>query len=149
MPLLEAPLATVEDVQRFYEAPITPESEPRVQALLNVAESKLLTLRPGLRAALEAGTLDPDLVVWALASAVLRVLRNPAGYASETVGDLSYRLNGPAASGVLTFTAEELAGCTPASRSPLGLVGSARLAPPSYGVPGGSGPLDPWAQTWR
>lgn len=147
MPTIEAPLATVEDVQRFYESPITADAESRVQGLLDAAEAKLLRQRRGLRSWIEDGSVDAELVTWALVSAVLRVLRNPAGYASESVGDLSYRLSTAAATGLLTFTAEELAGCTPASRVAPANIGSARLAPPAYGVPGGF--PDPWASPWR
>lgn len=148
MPNIETPLATVEDVQRFYESPIPAADEPRVTGLLDAAEAKLLRMRQGLRSWIQDGSVDPDLVTWALVSAVLRVLRNPAGYASESVGDLSYRLSSAAATGLLTFTAEELAGCTPASRVAPAHIGSVRLAPPAYGVPGGY--PDPWSGgSWR
>lgn len=151
MPNIEIPLATVQDVQRFYEAPIAADAESRVQGLLDAAEAKLLRMRRGLRTWIEDGLVDPDLVTAALVSAVLRVLRNPAGYASESVGDLSYRLSSSAATGALGFTAEELADCTPATRVAPANIGSARLAPPGYGVPGsGAQPWpDPWASPWH
>ncbi|NAE18050.1 Gp19/Gp15/Gp42 family protein [Enterococcus hirae] len=129
MSSVNAPLATVDDVAQAYEADISADGLPRVQGLLEYASARLERLRPALRADLAAGSVDPVLVQAALVQAVLRVLRNPGAYQSQTAGEFSYTLNTRVASGQLAFTDDELADCSPlpvAHARPQG-VGSIRL----------------------
>jgi hypothetical protein len=99
--------ATVQDVQDRYEG-TAPDG--RVQTYLNDAETMLRVQVAGLAGRAAAGDLDPELVRLVVVTAVLRHLRNPEGYVSESDGDYSYS-RGPAAAstGRVTFTADELA----------------------------------------
>lgn len=62
---------------------------------------------PDLADRIEDGDIDEADVVDIEAEAVLRVVRNPEGYASETDGWYSYQLNGEASSGRLEIRPEE------------------------------------------
>ncbi len=141
MPEILTPLASVNDLKEVFELDIPDALEPRAQALLDRAEARLKRLRPGLADNVASGAVDEVLVRGAIVDAVLRVLRNPQGYASEQVGDLSYRLSAAASSGLLDFTARELADCTPvgSASDPARAVGvgSIGISVPSYRRPGG------------
>ena len=56
-----------------------------------------------------AGDIDADDVVQVEADAVLRLVRNPDGYASETDGTYGYTFSRAVASGELEITPEEWA----------------------------------------
>jgi len=53
--------------------------------------------------------IDPLFVKDKVLNAVIRVLRNPEGFQSETEGEYSYRMNRTEASANVWFTKEELA----------------------------------------
>lgn len=138
MPTISMPWVTFEDIQAAYEGTIAASSEARVQWLIDYACARLARLRPKLEDDLAAGTVDEVLVRATLTNAVLRVLRAPGAFRSESAGEYSYTLNTSVASGLLAFTADELADCSPAqavSARPRG-VGSVTLALPAYRMPG-------------
>jgi hypothetical protein len=92
--------ATVEDVQKRFDRPMTLEEEALATQLLDDAETRI---RVRVRD-LDARVADPEylkLVVLVEANAVLRVLRNPEGYRSEADGDYSYSRLLAVASGLL------------------------------------------------
>lgn len=142
------PIARVADLRARYEAPIGPADEPRVAQLLIDAESRLRAEVPDLDERIEDNTPPEELVVLALCDMVARVLRNPAGYTSQTVGSLSYSVSGTsAASGRLEVTAAE--------RALLGIRGIRQtattipyadytLARPLTAPPGTYPSYDPW-----
>jgi len=57
---------------------------------------------------LDAGTLTENLYKKTIAEAVLRVIRNPEGYTTETEGNYSYGLRATVASGYLMFTPDNI-----------------------------------------
>lgn len=136
MPSISTPLVTLADVQEVYEGDLSGQ-EARVERLLDVAVAKLMRLRPTIEADVASGAVNADLVAYALVSAVLRVLRNPGAYRSETAGEYSYTLNNTVASGLLSFTAEELADVTPVTAATRGGVRSVRLGTTSWFAPWG------------
>lgn len=84
------PIADVADVRARYEAPVSTADEPRVAQLLADAELRLRAEVPNLDDRMALGKLSEELVVLALCDMVTRVLRNPGGYTSQTVGSLSF-----------------------------------------------------------
>lgn len=138
MPAVPTAWVTLEDIQAAYEGVIASSSEARVQWLIDYACARLARLRPALEADLASGAVDEVLVRATLTNAILRVLRAPGAFRSESAGEYSYTLNSSVASGLLSFTAEELADCSPAqvaTARALG-VGSFTLAVPAYRMPG-------------
>jgi hypothetical protein len=104
--------ATTDDVEALYEGTVP----DRAQALLDRAERELARLVPDLATRIAsatdvAGHIDQGLVRDTLVDAVIRVLRNPKGYAYEREGEYGYGygVNNVAGTGAVTFTTEELA----------------------------------------
>ncbi|MFF0541736.1 Gp19/Gp15/Gp42 family protein [Prescottella sp. R16] len=87
------------------------EPEPEVMALierrLEQVERMILRRIPDLADRIVAGHIDEADVADIEAEAVLRVVRNPDGYASETDGGYSYQFNREASSGKLEILPEE------------------------------------------
>lgn len=100
--------ATVEDVRGASDRPIPDSRVPYVQGRLDAAHRLLRSKAPGLDARVDSGLLDPDLVKDVIVEMVLRVLRNPSGFRSETDGDYSYSRDIQVASGRLMVTDDEL-----------------------------------------
>jgi hypothetical protein len=110
------------------------------EILLEEGSALLRTLVPGLddALALSPPAVDVVLVRKVLSDAVARVLRNPSGASSQTVGPESASFSGLAARPELAFLASELAMITPpvAGLSAGGFaVGSIRLGRPDYCAP--------------
>lgn len=103
------PIARVADLRARYEAPIGPADEPRVAQLLIDAESRLRAEVLDLDERMADNAPPEELVVLALCDMVSRVIRNPAGYTSQTVGSLSYSISATGVSGRLEVTAAERA----------------------------------------
>jgi hypothetical protein len=100
---------------------------------LEEGSALLRQLVPGLDDAIAAGTVDALLVRKVLRDAVLRVLRNPTGVVSQTVGPESATFSGLGARAELGFLSAELALISPAGEglSSGGFaLGSARLGLP-------------------
>jgi Phage protein Gp19/Gp15/Gp42 len=102
--------ATVDDVRGAWERAIPDPRVPYVQGRLHAAHRLLRSPRnaPGLDARVEAGLIDRDLVKDVIVEMVLRVLRNPSGFRSETDGDYSYSRDTQVASGRLVVNEDEL-----------------------------------------
>src|SRR4051812_18838072 len=87
------------------------EPEPEVLAMierrLEQVERMILRRIPDLAAEIDTGDLDEADVVDIEAEAVLRLVRNPEGYASESDGTYSYQFNRETASGRLEILTEE------------------------------------------
>lgn len=60
---------------------------------LDDVEALIRARIPDLDAQITAGTISEALVVLVECDAVLRLLRNPGGYRSETIGEYSYQLD--------------------------------------------------------
>ncbi len=93
--------------------PLTTSEATNAAALLDDAWSLLLAHRPTLEADLLAGTVLQGNVIAAVSAVVLRVLKNPDGYQSESLGSYSYQRAAPVAAGSLFITPEELSILTP------------------------------------
>lgn len=101
--------ATFSDVQDAYESTIPDAQIPWVNNLIDRAERLLFARVPGLAARIAAGTQDLTAVADAISAAVLRVVRNPAGFASETEANYAYTVDRTVAGGKLFFTGDDLA----------------------------------------
>ncbi len=126
------PLAVVGDVIEQYGT-MTAAQEGLVSGLLRAASS-LVRSRFAVDAAITAGRLDADVVALGVTNMILRVLRNPGGLRSETVGPFSRTYDTSAAAGLLIITAAEESMFTPAPQVPVSPVGTIALgvglAPP-------------------
>lgn len=133
------PLATVGDVGELYPGTLTTAQEGLVGALLRRASSMVRNAYPDLADRIAAGTLDPDIVAHAVVNMVLRVLSNPRGLRSETVGPFTRTFDTGHATGLLTLTDAEAALLAPKrtnrSRARTIMVRPG-LAPPPWGVHG-------------
>lgn len=105
---MAAVYATVEDVREASDRPIPDSRVPYVQGRLNAAHRRLRSKALGLDDRVDSDVLDPLLVKDVIVEMVLRVLRNPRGYRSETDGDYSYSRDTQVASGRLTVTDDDL-----------------------------------------
>lgn len=99
--------ATPNDVAVRLGRDLTPEETALVSVRLEDVERMIRRAIPDLDAQIAAGTIDVNDVIQVEADAVLRVVRNPDGYISETDGDYTYRLSDNAASGLLGLTDDE------------------------------------------
>ena len=103
--------ATFADVRTRYERDLPDSMQPYVEALLAEAEAVLLQRVPAIPVMLAAS--PPKLTAGQVAAVevrpVLRMLRNPSGYYSETSGDYTYRVSRAAMSGDLDYSPQDLA----------------------------------------
>lgn len=102
--------ATVADVSTRLGRPITDPGEvAQVQAWLEDAEALILSRVPTLPDLLADGALTVATLVMVEANAVIRKIRNPEGYTSETIDDYTYRYNEQVRRGDIFFTDDEWA----------------------------------------
>lgn len=85
--------ATLEDVQARYHLPIEDSLHALVEARLEDAEEKIRNRIPALDDLIEQGRVSRNTVVRVTAEAVIRLVRNPDGYVSETDGSYTYQLS--------------------------------------------------------
>jgi len=106
--------ATVVDVSTRLGRPITdPDEVAQVQAWLDDAEAVILSRIPTLPDLLGAGAPTVATLVMVESNAVIRKIRNPEGYTSETIDDYTYRYNEQVRRGDIFLTDEEWAVLTP------------------------------------
>lgn len=101
------PHANPSDVQSRLGRPLTEDETSQVQTLLADAEILIRARVPDLDDQVEASDDFFDIVKYVEASAVVRLIRNPNGYTSETDGDYTYQINFRLASGSLEITDRE------------------------------------------
>jgi hypothetical protein len=106
--------ATVTDLEARWR-PLSDLETTNAQAYLDDAWALLTSRRPALDGDVTAGTVSTTNAVRVVCAMVLRVLKNPDGYSSESVDDWTGRRDELVASGVLHVTPDELADLTPAS----------------------------------
>lgn len=104
------------DLEGPYEGELDLENlDEWYQEKVDEAVRLLLRKAPNIVARMAAynastGTgIDPQFVKDKVLGAVIRVLRNPEGYESETEGTYAYRLNRTEASATVWYTKDELA----------------------------------------
>jgi hypothetical protein len=134
------PLAVIGHVVDQYGA-LTAAQESLVRSLLRAASAMIRARIPSVDTMIADGRLDPDLVALAATNMILRILRNPGGLRSKTVGPFSYTYDTRYAAGQLVFGIDDLALLTPVVVDPALApfpVGTAwlrpGLAPLPYGI---------------
>jgi hypothetical protein len=100
------PFAAVGDVAAQYGS-MTPAEESLAGWLLRAASNMVRARRPTIDQQIAAGTVSQDMAALAVTNMVLRVLRNPNGLRSETVGPFSRSYDTSVAAGLLVFTDAE------------------------------------------
>lgn len=93
--------------------PLVGQEVTNAETFLDDAWAMLLSRRPSLDADLDAGTVSTANAIRVVSAMVLRVMKNPEGYDSETIDDYTYRRNAIISTGALHVTTEELADITP------------------------------------
>jgi hypothetical protein len=101
-----APLAAVGDVGEQYGS-MSAAQEQLTGVLIRAASQMIRGRRADIDAQIAAGTVSGDLVALAVSNMVLRVLRNPSGLRSETVGPFSRAYDTTYAAGLLVLTADD------------------------------------------
>lgn len=103
------PTMTVAELEERSEKPLDNFTEPYLANLIRQTIDRINT-RWGSRvsARIASGALTVELFKDVVARSVLRVVRNPHGYTSEQEGNYAYQLRYTVASGVLTFTDDDL-----------------------------------------
>lgn len=119
--------AELADVQARYHLPIDSTMEPLVLARLQDAEDKIRIRIPDLDERVDQGTISKNTVVRVTADAVIRLVRNPDGYISETDGNYTYQLSFDGGGSDLTIT--------PAEWRDLGIRKGIRVIQPTQELP--------------
>lgn len=99
---------TFEMVQNSYDKPIAPERAAWVNQKIDEAARELLSYIPNLLERISLGLVDQEFVNDKVIGSVLRVVRNPEGFETETEGDYAYRLNKTVASGDIWYLERDL-----------------------------------------
>lgn len=99
--------ATLEDVQARYHLPIDVSMEALVTARLQDAEDMIRGRIPDLDERIDQGLLPANTVIRVISDAVIRLVRNPDGYISETDGNYTYQLSFDGGGSDLTITPNE------------------------------------------
>jgi hypothetical protein len=100
------PFAAVGDVGAQYGS-MTPAEESLAGWLLRAASNMVRARQPNIDQLIATGKVSQDLVALAVTNMVLRVMRNPSGLRSETVGPFSRSYDTTVAAGLLVFTDDE------------------------------------------
>lgn len=134
------PLATIGEVANQFGS-MTPAQEGLTSWLLRAASTMVRARFPLVDANIAAGLLDPEVVSLVVVNMILRVLRNPQGLRSETVGPFSRAYDTSVAAGLLAFSDDELGMLViTRRRSAIGTIMlGAGLAPRPYGYRRGWG----------
>lgn len=137
-------ITSPQDVASRLGRTLTDEETSLVNVLIGDAENIIRVRVPGRE--MDPDVIDLDLVPQVVGQAIVRVLRNPDGYRSESAGGVSYTIDTRAAAGFLTILAEEwaLLGLT----APSSGAGAFSFAP-SFGLPlAGSWPTGTGTPPW-
>jgi hypothetical protein len=99
--------AAATDVQTRLGRTLTPEEADLVTVRLADVERLILRRIPDLADKITANDVDVENVIQVEADAVLRLVRNPEGYASETDGNYGYTFSREVSSGRLEILTHE------------------------------------------
>lgn len=131
------PLATISDVEEL-NGPLDTSQSGLVAALIRHASRMIRARYPDLDARIVAGDLDLADAALAVTQMILRVLRNPHGIRSESVGPFTRTFDTTSAAGLLSITDAETALLAGLADEPVPVVRTiwARpgLAPPPSGT---------------
>jgi hypothetical protein len=121
------PLAVLGDISEQFGS-MTVAQQQLANALLRAASKLVRSRFPSIDQQIRDGKLDADVVALGVTNMVLRVLRNPGGLRSETIGPFSRTYDTTAAAGLLVITASEEAMFSPSGvTAPNTAIGTARL----------------------
>ncbi len=110
--------ATVVDVgTRLGRTIDSTEEQAQVQAWLDDVEVLIRSRIPDLPGLVAAGAPTVATLVMVESNAVIRKIRNPEGYTSETIDDYTYRYNEQVRRGDIFLTDDEWALLLPTSRA--------------------------------
>ncbi len=100
------PEMTIQDVADRYEGSLEDEFESRylLAQLGDAIDFAASRWRSRIEERLRSGELTPNLYKRVISDAVMRVVRNPAGYSAENEGGYGYSTRASVASGNLWFT---------------------------------------------
>lgn len=87
-----------------YGMSIPDEAEQSIDRLISKAGERLARRVPRLEERVASGKLSRELVAGVIEDMVIRVVRNPFGYAQEQAGDFMYRIDKAIASGLVEAT---------------------------------------------
>jgi hypothetical protein len=102
-------IATPADVAERLGRELDAAETALVASRLDDAEELIFQRIPDLTQKIAAGTIRQRLVVMVECEAVMRLIRNPEGYTSETDGNYSYSISHRVASGRLEILSDEWA----------------------------------------
>lgn len=123
-----APLATAGEVQEVFR-PLNDAEHTLVRGLLRHASRRVRRRWPDVDTRLASGDLTAGDAAEAVVNMVLRVLRNPAGLRSETVGPFTRAFDPALAAGQLRLTDAEVELLAPVEAAPPPPVGTIRVTP--------------------
>ncbi len=130
------PLAVLGHVAEQFGT-LTAAQEGLTKALLRAASALVRSQFPDVDQQIADGLLDAEVVALAVTNMVLRVLRNPSGLRSQTIGPFSFTYDTTLAAGALVIGPSEAGMLTPpavAAASAAYAIGTARItagmAPP-------------------
>ena len=111
---------------------LSDDDDEALAKLVKFAEDKILSRR-GLRVAerLASGALDPDMVRGVVTDMVLRVIKNPGGVQSDSLGSSSTAYFRNAASGAVELLEEDIEILKPTPRR----FGTMRVGVPGWRIP--------------
>lgn len=101
--------ATASDVAVRWARTPTVEETALIEVRLNDVDRMIRRRIPDLDDLIASGDVDVDSVVQVESEAVLRVIRNPEGFVSETDGNYTYQYSQNTSAGSLTILPEEWA----------------------------------------
>lgn len=107
------PLASVGDVATLRGGTLSTAQSGLARYLLRAASKMVRRAFPEIDDNLDAGTLDADAVAHTVANMVARVLRNPDGLRSQSIGPFSYAYDTQIAAGELVLTDADAAAFVP------------------------------------
>ncbi len=129
------PLAVIGHISEQFGT-LTPAQEGLAKALLRAASKLVRAQYPLVDTQIRDGILDAEVVALAVTNMVLRVLRNPRGLRSQSIGPFSYTYDTQLAAGELVVGANEQAALSPvtAAAAAVSAIGMTRIqagmAPP-------------------
>lgn len=100
------PLATVGEVAAQFGT-LSQAQEALAGTLLRAASKMVRAKFPPIDSQMASGVVDPEVVALGVVAMVLRVLRNPSGLRSESVGPFSRAYDTSAAAGLLVITDDD------------------------------------------
>ena len=117
---MPAPYITVDDVAARFERPVPPELDDWLAQRVADVHTRVAGRVPDLDDRIADGRTSLDMVQLVLSEIVLRLLRNPEGFAGEHEGDYGYYFpqGGAQAAGTVSITRDDLVELGVIARSP-------------------------------